>query len=49
MYSEEVKGFIILTGIFAVMAFTLTGCMERKLKGVSRVIEQVEYDSKYVN
>jgi hypothetical protein len=44
---DELKGLVIFVGAFAVSAFVLFGCMERKLKRVVKQIE--EEDSKYVN
>ena len=41
----EIQGLCIFVGTFAVYAFVLLGCMERRLKRLDRVVE----DSKYVN
>ena len=41
----EIQGLVIFVGTFAVYAFVLLGCMERRLKRLDRVVE----DSKYVN
>jgi hypothetical protein len=49
MYTEEVKGLVILSGILAMYTFTILGCLERRLKTVGRVVKQIEEDAKYVN
>ena len=41
----EIQGLCIFLGTFAVYAFVLFGCMERRLKRLDRVVE----DAKYVN
>jgi hypothetical protein len=46
---DALTGFLILTSTFAVFTFVLTGCMERRLKKLGRVVRQIEDDSKYVN
>jgi hypothetical protein len=45
MEIEALKGLVIFTGIVAMYTFALLGCLERRLKKVSAVIE----DAKYVN
>ena len=42
----EIQGLCIFVGTFAIYAFVLFGCMERRLK---RVVKQIEEESKYVN
>lgn len=49
MEIETFKGLVIFTGVVAMYAFVLAGCMERRLKRLDRVVRQVEEDSKYVN
>ena len=49
MYTEEVKGLVIFTGIVAMYTFVLLGCLERRLKKLDRVVKKAEEDSKYVN
>ena len=49
MEIDEAKGLVIFAGVFAVYAFVLVGCMERRLKYLDRVVKQIEQDSKYVN
>jgi hypothetical protein len=49
MYTEEVKGLVIFTGIVAMYTFILLGCLERRLKKVGQVVKKVEEDAKYVN
>ena len=49
MYTEEVKGLVIFTGIVAMYTFILLGCLERRLKKVGRVVKQAEEDAKYVS
>jgi hypothetical protein len=49
MYTEEIKGLVILTGFAAMYTFILLGCLERRLKKVGRVVKQAEEDSKYIN
>ena len=45
----ELRGLAIFVGTFAVYAFVLLGCMERRLKRLDRVVKQIEKDAKYVN
>jgi len=45
----DVKGLVIFTGMVAMYAFVLLGCMERRLKNVDRVVKRIEDDTKYVN
>ena len=45
----EIQGLAIFAGTFAVYAFVLFGCMERKLKRLDHFVKQIEEDSKYVN
>jgi hypothetical protein len=46
----EIQGLVIFVGAIAVYTFFLLGCMERRLKGVARVVKQVEDENaKYVN
>lgn len=47
--TDAVKGLVIFTGTVALYVFVLLGCLERRLKNVSRVIKKVEDDVKYVN
>ena len=50
MESEDIKGFLVFLGIWGALAFTLAGCLERKLKRLNRVVREIEGDmSKYVN
>jgi hypothetical protein len=49
MYTEEVKGLVIFTGIVAVYTFILLGCLEPRFKKVARAVKKAEEDSKYVN
>jgi hypothetical protein len=49
METDEVKGLAILTGLMTFTAFILGGLMERRLKKLDRVIQQIEEDTKYVN
>lgn len=46
---ETLVGLLILTSTLAVFAFVLTGCMERRLTKLGRLVRQIEDDSKYVN
>jgi len=45
----EIQGLVIFVGAFAVYAFVLFGCMERRLKRLDRAVKQAEEDKKYVN
>jgi hypothetical protein len=45
MYIEELKGLVFFTGIVAMYTFVLLGCLEQRLKKVSKVDD----DAKYVN
>ena len=45
----EIQGLVIFVGTVAIYTFVLLGCLERRLKGVARVVKQVEEDKKYVN
>jgi hypothetical protein len=50
MNAEEAKGLMIFAGIWAVLAFTLAGCMERKLRRLNRRVREIHEDmTKYVN
>jgi hypothetical protein len=49
MYTEEVKGLVIFTGIVAMYTFVLLGCLEGRLKKVARAVKQADEDSKYVS
>lgn len=49
MEIEAGKGFVIFVGTFALYAFVIVGCMERRLKYLDRVVKQIEQDGKYVN
>lgn len=45
----EIQGLVIFAGTFAVYAFVICGCMERRLKSLDRIVKQIEKDGKYVN
>jgi hypothetical protein len=45
METADLKGLVIFTGLVAMYAFVLLGCMERRLKKVDRAVD----DLKYVN
>jgi hypothetical protein len=45
----EIQGLVFFVGTVAVYTFVLLGCLERRLKGVARVVKQVEDDAKYVS
>jgi len=49
MYTEEVKGLVILTGIVAMYTFVLLGCLEPRFKKVDQAVKKCEEDAKYVN
>lgn len=49
METADLKGLVIFTGTVALYVFVLLGCLERRLKNVSRIIKKVEDDAKYVN
>jgi hypothetical protein len=49
MEIDEAKGLVIFAGTFALYAFVIIGCMERRLKHLDRVVKQIEQDTKYVN
>lgn len=38
---DEIKGFVIFVGIWGVLAFTLAGCMERKLRRLAIKIHEI--------
>jgi len=40
---EAVKGLVIFTGTVALYVFVLLGCLERRLKKVGNVIEEMKY------
>jgi hypothetical protein len=45
----EFQGLVFFVGTVAVYTFVLLGCLEKRLKGVARVVKQVEDDTKYVS
>lgn len=50
MNAEEAKGLVIFAGIWSVLAFTIAGCMERKLRRLNRCSREIREDmTKYVN
>ena len=49
METADTVGLVFFVGTFAIYAFVLLGCMERRLKRLDRVVKQIEEESKYVN
>lgn len=50
MESADIKGLLIFLGIWGALAFTLAGCMERKLQRLNRRVREIHEDmTKYVN
>lgn len=49
MKIDDAKGAVIFVGAFAIYAFVLLGCMERRLARLGRTVKQIEEDAKYVN
>lgn len=45
METADLKGLVILVGLVGAYAFVLLGCLERRLKKVGALID----DMKYVN
>jgi hypothetical protein len=45
METVDVKGLVILTGIVVMYALVLSGCLERRLKKIDRIIEESKYVS----
>jgi len=40
---DTIKGLVMFTGIVAMYTFVLLGCLERRLKKVSTVIDEMKY------
>jgi hypothetical protein len=40
---EAVKGFAIFTGIVAMYMFVILGCMEKRLRKITQVLDEAKY------
>lgn len=49
MEIADVAGLLIFMGTFMTLSVFVCAQMERRLRRVDRVIEQIEEDAKYVN
>jgi hypothetical protein len=45
METADIKGLVIFTGLVTMYAFALSGCLERRLKKIDRLIEESKYVS----